>query len=398
MGLVFMAALFVMAKPAMNVWADEAPNVVFIKDGGTGDGSSADQAASTLITAYSVLDTSKDATIVICGPFTQSQAFDYPIPYDGSVTLTSVYDGVDYREQGAVLQFEAVRYICYGDTRFENLDIVGLGAYVLVVGQHYPVTIGEGVNITAEAMTGGSVAKSFTILGGYQNGAGEATDANDADTNITVLSGSKIYIVAFSRQIVGAYTGTAHITIGGNADVATLHLSEANAEGVILGNTEALITGDAHVGTIYGTTQDTEMNSVKVIWESGTIDSMKWCPESAPGTLTTAEDKLLLVSDKVKEQENYDEIASAFERVETASGSAGTEAAANEETPDDQGAQETEAASDASEAPAEKEAASIPATGDRRDAMSNGVMAAVFCILAVTAAAGLTFDRKRNKI
>ena len=65
---------------------------------------------------------------------------------------------------------------------------------MLAIAQHNKITVGEGVTITGSKLSGGTVAKAFSILGGYQDGA--STAANTLDTDITVLSGSKIYIVA----------------------------------------------------------------------------------------------------------------------------------------------------------------------------------------------------------
>ena len=121
---------------------------MFVAGGGTGDGSSADSPLGSLTKAMDLLDLSEDCTIVICGTFTQSVNWVYydKSMYDGSVTYTSVYDGVDYREtNGATYQFTQVRFYCYGDTRFENITFESIKSNLLVIAQHNPVTVGEGV-------------------------------------------------------------------------------------------------------------------------------------------------------------------------------------------------------------------------------------------------------------
>ena len=175
----------------------------------------------------------------------------------GSVTLTSVYDGVDYRESGASFEFVPSRFVLFGKTTFENIDCKALGTNLLIVAQHHTVTVGEGVSITGDQLRGTTIGNSFAILGGYQKDQNDPPAASDADTNITVLSGSKIYIVAFSRQILGEYTGTAHIKIGGNADVSAVHASAAYPDDVKVGKTEVEVTDNARVGILYGTTQVT---------------------------------------------------------------------------------------------------------------------------------------------
>ncbi len=315
-GTAVTALCLMLVNPVRETLAAGEGNVVYLKDGGTGDGSSPDQAVGTLISAYSALDLENDATIVICGPFTQSQTFDYAIPFTGSVTFTSVYDGVDWREEGAVYDFEACRFICYGDTRFEYMNFNALGAYLLVVGQHNPVTVGEGVTIEGDQLTGGSIAKAFTILGGYQKGVGDPPFESDADTHITVLSGSKIYIVAFSRQLLGTYTGTAHIKVGGYADVSVLHGSAAYPDGIILGRTEIEITDNAHIRNIYGCTQDTDMEGFELIWKSGKIDKFEWTCSYTPGKyFKTVEDTVMRASEEVQENADFDDIAANFDIV-----------------------------------------------------------------------------------
>ena len=60
------------------LFAVSAENVVYLKDGGTGNGSSPDSAVDTLTKAHNALDlTADDATIVVCGPYTQSVNWIY---------------------------------------------------------------------------------------------------------------------------------------------------------------------------------------------------------------------------------------------------------------------------------------------------------------------------------
>ncbi len=433
---VFSAALC----PVREARAEE-PNVVYLRDGGSGDGSSADQAVGNLLAAYSALDMEGDATIVVCGPFTQAQTFDYALPFGGSVTFTSVYDGVDYRDQGAVYEFEACRFICYGDTRFERMDFHALGAYLLVVGQHNPVTIGEGVTITGDQLTGGSIAKSFSILGGYQKGVGEPPFESDADTNITVLSGSKIYIVAFSRQLLGTYTGTAHIKVGGYADVSVLHGSAAYPDGIILGTTQIEITDDARVRNLYGCTQDTDMEGFELTWESGSIDKFEWTCSYTPGKyFKTVNDTVLRASEEVQEQADFEEIAPNFDLVlgldeeapqgnGSGDGADAAEAAENadegeaENSGDAQAAGADEAGAEASGdagAFGNAEAAGANGTGtensgdagdtenaaaaavkaaeaDTSGGMPIGAVAAIAVVIVAAAAAGIAVGKKRSK-
>ncbi len=317
-GIIIVLTLLFAVLFALSACAARGNTVVYIKDGGTGDGSSPENATSSLTSAHKYLDLYEDCTVVVCGPYTQSVSWVWSGgDYSGSVTFTSVYGGVDYRESaGAVYKFKPARFYCYGETKFEHMNFEALGTNLLVIGQHNPVTVGEGVTMTGNEMTGGSIAKAFCILGGYQQG--DSTPANEGhrDTNITVLSGSKLYIVPFSRSVNVTHTGTANVKIGGNADVKVLHLSAAGPAGVSVGDVKVEITDRAHVGVVYGVTSDTSINSVELTWKAGTIDDFQWrCEYSTDPKITIAEKTVLNATPMAKENSNYSTLAANFDIV-----------------------------------------------------------------------------------
>ena len=311
--------LLILALGAMSIAAAAAENtVVYLPDGGKGDGSSAKNPVGSLQAAYDALDLSKDCTVVICGKFTQSDTFAYGTNYTGSVTLTSVYGGTDYRKSGAAYEFSPKRYVLFGETTFENMDFKALGDFLLVVAQHNKITVGEGVTITGDRakLTGDTVARAFSILGGYQDGA--STAANTLDTDITVLSGSKIYIVAFARGNKGApsYTGTAHIKIGGDAEVSTLHLTGVDRNNVAYGKTVAEITDNAAVGAIYGATQQVTADAFELTWRSGTIGAYEpVCSATPKASIDFANGTTLHAAAAVRAESSFDAIAKQFDSV-----------------------------------------------------------------------------------
>ena len=309
--------LLILALGVLSVAASAAgtATVVYLADGGSGDGTAPESPVGTLTAAYDALDLTKDCTVVLCGKFTQTANFTRKEAYTGSVTMTSVYGGTDYRESGAVYEFKNNRFYLWGETTFENMHFnTTAGAFLLVVAQHNKVTVGEGVTITGAKLTGGTVATSFSILGGYQDEV--STAANTLDTDITVLSGSKIYIVAFARGNKGApsYTGTANIKIGGNAGVSGLHLSGVDRNDIAYGTTKVEITGGATVGTIYGATQRVTLNSLALTWRSGTID--KFVPALSGASIAYTNGALLKVSDTARAESNFDTVAALFDTVE----------------------------------------------------------------------------------
>lgn len=316
--LALLVAAFAVAAPAS---AAEKGTVVYLKDDGKGDGSSPENAVSDLFDAYDALDLSKDCTVVVCGPFLQEFTFSYGEEYAGSVTFTSLYGGVDYRKSGAVYNFKPCRFVCWGETTFEQMDFATTSTNLLVVGQHHPIKVGEGVTMTGDKMTGGSIAKAFCLMGGYQNEQDEPPEESDKDTSVTVLSGSKIYIVPFSRQILGVYSGTAYVRVGGDADVTVLHGSSAYPNGIEVGNVKVWLYGNAHVKNFYGCTQDTIWNSFEFNWISGTIDLFEWVCSHTPNKSTLfKQGTTLYTTGLTKADPKYEEIKSFFDELKDSDG------------------------------------------------------------------------------
>lgn len=129
-------------------------DVVYVKDGGTGDGFTAATAVGSLEDAYKALiantdienDASVKGTIVICGAIVSSENFNFEndgsVSHKGTVTLTSEYGGVDYRDSGAQLHLASAhtgtssthgttceqRFQVGGPTIMENLTINRAGS------------------------------------------------------------------------------------------------------------------------------------------------------------------------------------------------------------------------------------------------------------------------------
>ena len=405
----------------VSVGAAGDKTVVYLKDGGAGDGSSPDAAVGNLFAAYDALDLSKDCTVVVCGVFTQSEAFSYMVEYAGSVTFTSVYGGTDYRTSGAAYHFDPARFVCWGATTFEQMDFVANSTNLLVIGQCHPLKVGEGVTMTGDKMTGGSIAKAFCLLGGYQDGQDEPPFESDKDTNITVLSGSKMYIVPFSRKILGTFTGTANIYIGGNAEVTVLHCSAAYPDGVEVGDLKVTITDNAVIKNVYGCTQDTTINAVEFTWNSGTIGVFEWVCSYTAGKLFTCNTPTKLIASKaVQATPEYATIAANFDTIQgegdvpatpavTTAAPAVTTAAPVETTtaaPETTAApvETTTEAPETTKAPAEDPVAptttAAPATPAPAESGSNvgvivGILVAV--VVVVAAAVVVVLKKKGNK-
>ncbi len=274
--------IIVLAAPVFTASA-AGGTVVFLKGGAQGSGASADDAVGTLEDAFNALDLSKDCTIVLCGEFPQSTTFVHTDKYTGSVTVTSVYDGVDYRNKtGAVYMPGETRFVCTGAVTFRDIDFFLQGKYFYIIAQHNPLVIDTGVTIQSmnPAFDGTAFATGFDICGGYQKdqvttlGGSLPPVTGDENVNVTVRSGSNIVIAAYSRQIKEpAYSGKAVINIEGTAEVGVLYFAPVNTTFSGNATVEINVKDDAHVYSIVGGTNNGTIDKLTLNWESGEIDS-----------------------------------------------------------------------------------------------------------------------------
>ncbi len=323
--LCFLMLMTFVCALAFCISASEGVSVVYLETGAEGDGLSDNSPVGSLGKAVEMLDKSKDCTIVVCGRFEQSANFAYPETFDGSIKITSVYDGMDYRKYGAVYECVGARFICSGEFIFDDIDILITGKYMFVIANHYPFTLGEGVTVKSNnpGFDGKTFGTSFSILGNYQSGQPKLRGSKDnpeaensLDTNITVLGGTNINIGAYSRLIDGAsYLGTANITIGGNAHVSRLYLTPCNKP-FTSGKTVVTVDGNAKVDEIYGATASGFAESFTVNWLGGTIG--KYADVYSAGSdLFLTYGKTLVYTDQTKAAANFESISALFDNVTT---------------------------------------------------------------------------------
>ncbi len=323
-------ALCLMAAAlAISASADDGMTVVYLETGASGDGSTADRPVGSLGKAVELLDKTKDCTIVVCGKFSQTGTFAYPEEISGSITITSSYDGEDYRRHGAAYECVGARFVCSGEYIFKDIDIrltgdsPDNGKYMFVIANHNPFTIGEGVTIesTHKDFDGLSFGSAFSILGGYQSGQPELRGVKDPppaeseeEVNITVLSGSGICIGAYSRQIDGAYyMGKANITIGGTADVKRVFLTPANKP-FTCGTVALTVKDNAKVGEIYGSTSTGFAEGFELNWLGGSIS--KYDDKfSASNNVLFDNGKKLVYAEAVKSDANFEAVSASFDKV-----------------------------------------------------------------------------------
>ena len=218
LGIFILVFAMLVSVCAFTASATETGKVIFIKDGGEGDGSSAENAlgigdsgvAHADAPLYQAWEELKETggTIVICGPYTLKAEDQYvntsnnqprvgapDLIMDGwfrnpdvTITYTSVWDGVDYRTTaGAKLLFDDqntsvtfptatvlkdITVVAGGNPEGNNRDNYLCAAYC-------PLTLDKGTNFEANAN-----GELPVVLGGHRNYSGIA--AVDGDSNITV--------------------------------------------------------------------------------------------------------------------------------------------------------------------------------------------------------------------
>lgn len=259
-----------------------AENVVYISDGGTGDGTSATAPVATLGDAYAALGTD-GGTIVVVGKVTITEHFTEPT-HAGLVTVTQVYDGNDYRTGNDYgINIAQCRYIMNGDTTFKNMAFRGNSAkqynHVLIVAQFNYLVMDEGV----ECIGYGDysvVAHGASILGGVQSGADKYnTIATDRDSHINIKSGEFI-ICGFSRQVSKDFEGMAHIDISGGV----IHnIYPGNGQNGTAGDVDLNITGGTFVGKIITGTVSVVKGTLDIKITGGDFTNFK----SADGTVAS---------------------------------------------------------------------------------------------------------------
>ncbi|MBE6563746.1 MAG: hypothetical protein E7655_00505 [Ruminococcaceae bacterium] len=297
--LLIVLLAIVMAIPlalGASAEADTSLPVLFIKDGGKGDGSSADSPLSTVnyfinknasspsyhynSVLYQALHrlSATGGTIVVCGEVkihsentsgTSKNVRDFFAPEhpDTCITLTSVWDGVDYREQGArfVLQHPA-NFYSGGDLVFRDIDICtmpsenGSANDRIIAAYGYDLTFDEGVACIPLDANGKVIAKPTSsqypnIVGGHRF-TNVYRSGMDPFAVLTIKSGTfnRVNASSWGISVQGDYNefkSDVHVILDGDAVIegeinGTSHLAYAKH----MGNVTVTINGGKVKGSI----------------------------------------------------------------------------------------------------------------------------------------------------
>ena len=173
--------------------------VVFVTQKGSGnhDGSSPENAA-TLAEGLG-LTKRIGGTVVVCDAITLDREYFFP-DNDKTVTITSVYNGTDYRDSGAKLILTSVTSF-YGDYTLDGLRLDAYANDLLLCCQYNNITIGADV----VCKKGAGVTTDIAIICGYNAHSAAHRSTHEVscvkDACITVKSGSWKYIRGGNRRI-----------------------------------------------------------------------------------------------------------------------------------------------------------------------------------------------------
>lgn len=224
-----------------------ADSVVYLADGGSGNGSSASTPVGSLADAYAVLG-DEGGTVVISGKYTMGNTVTNTMPaHSGNIKITSVFGGVDYRTSGAMLSFNGTNFVKFaGPTVFDavtmSLDKTAAG----ICMNFNPLTITDSVSVVQS--TGGTSYYMYLIIG--TNGDKVASLEKDEVLEVTVNGGKFITVTAFTRSAAATNEGTVIMNIGGNADIRDLN-ADSLTSGSYAGSSVVNLGGNAKVTTFY---------------------------------------------------------------------------------------------------------------------------------------------------
>lgn len=238
------------------------PDVIYVSDNGTGDGSSPDKPLGTdpgnVVASdshtgtafYKAMNklTEYGGYIVIVGDTainsaesrvegTNQSPSELPLPkLGGELIVTSVYNGVDYRANAKLILDQdacSVAFVTFkSDVRFENLNILhkydlgdtnAWGTPMVLAANGNKLVVDKGVNVTAWDAAKNVEGNWYpAIIGGHRyvkvNG----------DTNVTIKSGNWDFVNAGSFGMTTTYPG------------------------IVTGNATLKVEG-GKIGSIYGT-------------------------------------------------------------------------------------------------------------------------------------------------
>lgn len=281
--------------------------VIFIADGATGSGASADSPLEAikdvegydpsaeipknhLITSFvQATDMLKETggTIVICGPVVLGTEQAYGSGANtkdvftaanktNTIKFTSVYNGVDYREtnNASLTVAGAAEIVLAGQSIWENMKILTDGTERMIGCNGYSTLFGEGIECapTDELMV--DVPQNYISIAG-----GHRYSKTDGKTfNVTIKSGTYNKIVGSCWGVnatLPTTNGTVNMVLEGTTTVLGEIIGSTRANTTYDGVVNITINGGTYMCDIYGTSKSGFTNTdstINIVVNGGTFD------------------------------------------------------------------------------------------------------------------------------
>ncbi len=189
--------------------------VVYVKNGGTGNGSTVNNALGSIHDALRTL--SKGGVIVICGEYSLASAV-IDIAHEGKITITSVYDGVDYRKTNNARMNFTFNYYCSGDTEFNNITLDAACSYPSIYANGNNLVLGDGIECGLYA----GITTRLSVMGGSRS------PYTDDESSVVINSGTW-QRVRGGTTVNGSENYTAKLTINGGTFIERVTLGSSDS-------------------------------------------------------------------------------------------------------------------------------------------------------------------------
>lgn len=233
------------------VFASE-DTVIYVADGGIGDGSSASAALGSFTDAYALVGES-DATIVLCGKCTVTEPFLAPT-HKGKVTITSKVGTTDYRKTKSAALVLGSNFYIGGETLFDGINIVSAIDYPGIFGNYKKMTIGSDVVCGYDSAT----AQTYPcVLGGNYRSVKNLTGE-------VVINGGTWQRVRLANSNGSPTNTNMNMTINGGTFIEWIYMSGNESHD---GNLSLTVNG----GTIQMGIVGTSMSLSEVTNDDGSV-------------------------------------------------------------------------------------------------------------------------------
>lgn len=244
------AALLCLSSLFLVFSVTAADRVVYISNAGYdgSNGSTPDAAVATIDRAYTLL--AGGGTLVISGETEIPAGFLAPV-CTGAIRVTSVYDGVDYRQTANARLVLMGNLYLSSETSFGDVDFhIGANNTTLVANNN-KLVIDNGVNCTKED----AVPNFSSITAGTFNATNTVTD-DSKPCDLTVNSGSwRVIRLGNRAKATAEIEGNMKLVINGGEFFSNVAAGSASK---IVGNVDTVINGGTFHGKVSASYNGTE--------------------------------------------------------------------------------------------------------------------------------------------